>query len=290
MRISSWIEKNTSSLEGKTVAVSGATGGIGKELCFYLAKLGASLVLVNRNEARAKALGEEIISRYPDAVISYVTADMEDISSVRRAADELEGWGIDILFLNAGAYSIPRHRCDTGYDNVFQINFVSPYYLARRLLPSIRERGGRVVAVGSIAHRYSKTDPADVDFSTRKKASLVYGNSKRYLMCALPALAEREGEVVIVHPGITFTNITAHYPKLIFAVIKHPMKVVFMSVKKATLSILAGAFWSESGDEWIGPRLFDVWGLPKRRKLKFSEAEIERIKTQAERIYDEISE
>ena len=290
MRISSWIEKNTSSLVGKTAAISGATGGIGRELCFYLANLGASLVLVNRNEARAKALGEEIISRYPDAVISYVTADMEDISSVRRAADELEGWGIDILFLNAGAYSIPRHRCDTGYDNVFQINFVSPYYLARRLLPSIRERGGRVVAVGSIAHRYSKTDPADVDFSTRKKASLVYGNSKRYLMCALPALAEREGEVVIVHPGITFTNITAHYPKLIFAVIKHPMKVVFMSVKKATLSILAGAFWSASGDEWIGPRLFDVWGLPKRRKLKFSEAEIERIKTQAERIYDEISE
>ena len=290
MRISSWIEKNTSSLVGKTAAISGATGGIGRELCFYLANLGASLVLVNRNEARAKALGEEIISRYPDAVISYVTADMEDISSVRRAADELEGWGIDILFLNAGAYSIPRHRCDTGYDNVFQINFVSPYYLARRLLPSIRERGGRVVAVGSIAHRYSKTDPADVDFSTRKKASLVYGHSKRYLMCALPALAEREGEVVIVHPGITFTNITAHYPKLIFAVIKHPMKVVFMSVKKATLSILAGAFWSASGDEWIGPRLFDVWGLPKRRKLKFSEAEIERIKTQAERIYDEISE
>lgn len=289
MSISSWIEKNTSSLVGKTAAISGATGGIGRELCFYLAKLGASLVLVNRNEARAKALGEEIISRYPDTVISYVTADMEDMSSVRRAVDELEGRGIDILFLNAGAYSIPRHKCDTGYDNVFQINFVSPYYLARRLLPSIRERGGRVVAVGSIAHRYSKTDPADVDFSARKKASLVYGNSKRYLMCALPALAEREGEVVIVHPGITFTNITAHYPKLIFAVIKHPMKVVFMSVKKATLSILSGAFWSASGDEWIGPRLFNVWGLPKCKKLKFSDDEIQRIRTEAERIYNEIS-
>ncbi len=290
MSISGWIKKNTSSLVGKTVAVSGATGGIGRELCFYLAGLGASLVLVNRNETRAKALGEEISSRYPDTVITYVTADMEDMSSVRRAADELIEWGIDILFLNAGAYSIPRHKCDTGYDNVFQINFVSPYYLARRLLLSIRERGGRVVAVGSIAHRYSKTDPADVDFSARKKASLVYGNSKRYLMCALPALAQREGEVVIVHPGITFTNITAHYPKLIFAVIKHPMKVVFMSVKKATLSILAGAFWRTSGDEWIGPRLFDVWGLPKIKKLKFSDTETQRIRAEAERIYNEISE
>ena len=286
MKFKAWLKKNTSSLVGKTVAVSGATGGIGRELCFYLASLGASLVLVNRSETRAKALGEEIISRYPDTKIDFITADMEDMSSVRRAADGLLEKGIDILFLNAGAYSIPRHKCDTGYDNVFQINFVSPYYLARRLLPSIRERGGRIVAVGSIAHRYSRTDAADIDFSTRKKASLVYGNSKRYLMCALPALAEKGGEVVIVHPGITFTNITAHYPKFIFAIIKHPMKVVFMSVKKATLSILSGAFLSTSGDEWIGPRLFDVWGLPKRKKLKFSGDEAERIKAAAEEIYN----
>ncbi len=290
MSISSWIKKNTCSLAGKTVAVSGATGGIGRELCFYLASLGARLVLINRSETRAKALGEEIILRCGEVEIEYVTADMEDMSSVRRAAEVLEERGIDILFLNAGAYSIPRHKCDTGYDNVFQINFVSPYYLARRLLPSIRARGGRVVAVGSIAHRYSKSDAADVDFSTRKKASVVYGNSKRYLMCALPALAEREGEVVIAHPGITFTNITAHYPKVIFAIIKHPMKVVFMSVKKATLSILAGAFWSSSGDEWIGPRLFDVWGLPKCRKLKISKAEADRIIAAADAIYKDISE
>lgn len=288
MRYASWFEKNTSSLSGKTVAVSGATGGIGRELCFYLASLGASLVLVNRSEERARALGEEISLRYGAVNIEYVTADMEDMTSVRRAADALLAKGIDILFLNAGAYSIPRHKCDTGYDNVFQINFVSPYYLARRLLPSIRARGGRVVAVGSIAHRYSVSDADDVDFSTRRKSNLVYGNSKRYLMCALPALAEQEGEVVIVHPGITFTNITAHYPKVIFAIIKHPMKVVFMSVKKATLSVLAGAFWSASGDEWIGPRLFDVWGLPKRKKLKFSREETDRIRATAEDIYKNI--
>ena len=290
MKFERWLNKNTASLVGKTVAVSGATGGIGRELCFYLASLGASLVLINRNGERARALGEEIISRYPDTDIEFITADMENMQSVRCAADELSEKGIDILFLNAGAYSIPRHKCDTGYDNVFQINFVSPYYLARRLLPSVRERGGRVVAVGSIAHRYSKSDAADVDFSTRKKASLVYGNSKRYLMCALPALAEKEGEVVIVHPGVTFTNITAHYPKFIFAIIKNPMKVVFMSVKKATLSILAGAFWHTSGDEWIGPHLFDVWALPKRKKLKFSDCEAERIRSAAEEIYNELNQ
>ena len=285
MKIKAWLQKNTHSLVGKTVAVSGATGGIGKQLCLYLAELGASLVLINRNDERAKKLGEEIFSRFPDTKIEYITADMEDIDSVRRAADELLEKPIDVLFLNAGAYAIPRHKCSTGYDNVFQINFVSPYYLGRRLLPKIRERGGRIVAVGSIAHRYSKTDASDVDFSTRKKASLVYGNSKRYLMTALGALAKREGEIVIVHPGITYTNITAHYPKIIFAIIKHPMKVVFMSVKKAALSILSGAFWSTSGGEWIGPRIFDVWGLPKIKRFNISHSERDRIIADSEQIF-----
>ena len=34
--------------------------------------------------------------------------------------------------------------------------------------------------------------------------------------------------IAVTHPGITQTNITAHYPKLIFAVIKNPMKLIFM--------------------------------------------------------------
>ena len=104
-------------------------------------------------------------------------------------------------------------------------------------------------------------------------------------MCALPALAESKGEISIVHPGITYTNITAHYPKIIFAIIKHPMKVVFMSVKKATLSILAGAFWSTSGNYWIGPRIFDVWGLPRIKRFKISKEELDRIISTAEEIY-----
>ena len=74
---------------------------------------------------------------------------------VEKAAKELMELEVDVLIHNAGAYSIPRHKCKSGYDNVFQINFASPYYLTRRMMPYLRSKGGRVVAVGSIAHRYS---------------------------------------------------------------------------------------------------------------------------------------
>ena len=292
MEIKSWLEKNTSSLCGKRIAVTGTTGGIGKELCRMLAALGADLILLDRNAERSYAFRDALLSEFCERSIECISVDLSEFSSVKSALEQLKEKEIDVFIHNAGAYSIPRKLCDTGYDNVFQINFVSPYYMIRELLPTLRERHGRVVVVGSIAHNYSKTDPEDIDFSTRKKASLVYGNAKRYLMYAILALAESEREVdfCVAHPGITLTNITAHYPKVIFALIKYPMKVIFMSPKRACLSILLGLFENTSSEEWIGPRSFDVWGLPKKKRLSTAKtderAEIARI---AENVYQIVS-
>ena len=127
MRINSWIEKNTASLIGKRVAISGSTGGLGRELCFYLASLGAELILIDRNQEKSKSLAHELRQSFSRLSITHIRADMSDMESVREAADSLLRINIDYLILNAGAYSIPRCKCDTGYDNVFQINFVSPY-------------------------------------------------------------------------------------------------------------------------------------------------------------------
>ncbi|MBQ9112921.1 MAG: SDR family NAD(P)-dependent oxidoreductase [Clostridia bacterium] len=286
MTTKNWIQKNTRSLAGKTVAVSGSTGGIGRQLCAHLCDLGADLILLDRSRERSVALGESLRAAHPSLKVSYITVDLEDMGAVRSAAEELLRRGVDFLILNAGAYHIPRHRCDTGYDNVFMINFVSPYYLARRLLPHVASRGGRVVAVGSIAHGYSRTDPDDIDFSTRKKSSKVYGNAKRYLMFSLLGLREHRDSVSVTHPGITLTNITAHYPKLIFAIIKHPMKVIFMSPRRASLCILAGIFDQRSdGNCWTGPGIFNVWGTPKLRPLSTcTEGEAARIRETAEEI------
>lgn len=293
MRISSWLEKNTSSLEGKTVALTGSTGGIGRELCSYLARLGARLVLIDRNRGKQESLIADLKREYPRLSAEGILCDLEDISSVSVAADKLIEIGIDVFIHNAGAYSIPRHKCKTGYDNVFEINFVSPYYMIRRLMPMLNERGGRVVVVGSIAHNYSKRDAQDVDFSTRTRASLVYGNAKRYLMFSLPALFDKVGgaSLAVTHPGITATGITAHYPKLIYAIIKYPMKVIFMRPRRAALSVLKGVFEPTGYREWIGPRIFSVWGLPKKSILKTaSDEEIRLIVSDAEKIYSSLEE
>lgn len=276
--------KNHGGLQGKTVAITGATGGIGCELCDLVAGFCADIVLLCRSAKKAELLKADILKIYPETKVSFIPLDLEDINSVKTATESLLKNPPDILIHNAGAYSIPRHRCNTGFDNVFQINFLSPYYMTRELLSADTGKDIRFIAVGSIAHNYSKSDISDPDFSTRTASSIVYGNAKRWLTLSLYKLFENKGGYLsVTHPGITFTNITAHYPKLIFAVIKHPMKIIFMKPRKAAFSIIAGIFDSCRYREWIGPRLFNIWGIPSKKILRtFSDTECEEIFKKAE--------
>ncbi len=265
MRIQFWLQAHTHSLSGKTVALTGSTGGLGSALCRHLAALGADLILLNRNPSKAAAQERTLKEEFPRLSIRHLVVDMEDMASVKQAVARLQTLPLDALILNAGAYDIPRHTCENGFDNVFTINFVSPYFMARELYETIRARGGKIVAVGSIAHRYSKTDRRDVDFAGRKQPSLVYGNAKRRLMVALWQLGDG---VTVAHPGITFTGITDHYPPLIFALIKHPMKILFPKTRQASLPILWGLFTDTAPGQWLGPALLDIWGAPKKKTLR----------------------
>lgn len=282
-----WFDRHTHSLVGKRVAVCGATGGIGEELCRHLARLGAQLWLCCRSEAKTRALIDSLREEYPDLAARFVPLDLEDAASVCAAADLLAQTPPHVLIHNAGAYAIPRHTTAQGVDNVFAINCLGPYALTKRLLSPMATVGGHVVVVGSIAHNYGRIDPADTDFATQKAASKVYGNAKRHLMLAL--YEEFEGvkgvTLSVTHPGITFTNITNHYPKWLFFLIKHPMKVVFMPPRRAALSVLRGVFEPTAYGEWIGPWLFDVWGLPRKRTLRtFTRAEAKTAHANLERL------
>ncbi len=291
MNYKKWFLKNTQSLRGKTVAITGSTGGIGLWLCRHLAALGADLVLLNRSKTKSEEQIAELKQKFSNINIDFISLDLSDIKSVKAATEILIKNCPDVIIHNAGAYSIPRYITDCGYDNVFMINFLSPYYMTKKLLPYLSQKNGRVVAVGSVAHNYSKTNPENIDFRVVKAASKAYGNAKRYLMLAFYGLfkGEKGATLSVTHPGITFTNITAHYPKLIFAVIKHPMKIIFMPPKKAALCILKGVFENTEYAFWHGPWLFDVWGLPKKKRLKtFKISEAEKVFETAEKCYNEL--
>ena len=67
------------------------------------------------------------------------------------------------------------------------------------------------------------------------------------------------------------------------------MKIIFMKPSKAALSILKGVFDSTKNNEWIGPRIFNVWGLPNKKILKtVSNEESIYISSRAEEIYQSL--
>ena len=169
MTVSKWLKKNAATLLGKTVAISGATGGLGKALTEHLAALGADLILLDRNQKKSEALEKALKTAHPTCAVTRIRVDMEDFESVKRATEALLLSLPDYLILNAGAYSIPRHKTSLGYDNVFQINCLSPYYMARKLHPVITKKGGKIVAVGCIANRSRKVIPTILTFQAVRR-------------------------------------------------------------------------------------------------------------------------
>lgn len=287
MNYKKWFNENTESLKGKKVAITGATGGIGIELCRHLAYLQADLILLNRSKEKTENLILNLKKEFPNINAKFISLSLQDKNSVELATEELKKDCPDVIIHNAGAYSIPREDTDFGVNNIFAINFLAPMFMTECLWQELKSKSAKIVIVGSIAHNYSKTNIENIDFSGVRADSKVYGNAKRYLMLSMyeKFKTEKDISLSVVHPGITFTNITAHYPKLIFAVIKHPMKMIFMKPKKASLCIVKGIFDSCGYGEWIGPRIFDVWGKPRKAKLKtFSEDEASEVLENAENL------
>ena len=292
MNIKKWLNKNCNDLTNKTAVLTGATGGLGKEICKHLLYLNANLVLACRNERRAYELKTALLKDYPQADIKFIQLDLENLESVNNFIAEVKKLnGIDLLINNAGVYNVPLKKLDSGYNNIFQINFVYTYYLTKQLLPELEKKeNSTCITLGSVAHNYSKLDEADIDFSSRKKPSKIYGNSKRFLMFSLFELfKDKNVSLAIVHPGVTLTNMTNHYPKAINWLVKIGIKILFPSPSKAALSIIYGTSHKTNYHEWIGPKIFNVWGTPKISALTTcTKEESEKIFAIAEEIYNNI--
>lgn len=285
-----WLRKNCTELAGKTVVITGATGGLGVPVCRMLLSLSARLVLLCRSREKAEHLIVVLKGEFPEGIVTWLPADLRDMDSVKQVCLKLKKMPIDILMHNAGAYQIPEEPCSTGYHPVYQINFLSPYYMTKELLPVLEQRRGKVVVVGSIAYRYSHIDPENRDFSGRK-IHLVYGNSKRYLIFSHTELMQKHPQAAfsIVHPGLAFTAISNHFSDALYALLKWPMKLIYMRPEMSARSLVKGICREVPMLYWMGPRYFNIWGDPSVKKLTgCGKAEQQRIYETAEQIIKEL--
>ena len=288
MKIEKWLDLNTKRLDGKTICITGSTGDLAKIFTEKLASLGANFIFANRDKQKSEIQKQEILAKYPNIKIEIIKIDLSDMNSVKLCVRKLKQTHIDILILNSAVYNISRKTTSSGFDNIFQINFLSQYYIVKQLLSNLRKiKDSKIIVISSIAHNYSKINFNNIQMLKNAKPSKVYGNSKRILMFSLiQLLKDSEINFSIVHPGITLTHMTNHYPKFINWLVKIGIKIFFPHPQKACLSIIKGVFEDTHENEWIGPKTFNVWGYPKKQNLKsYNHQESYQAFTEAEKFY-----
>jgi NAD(P)-dependent dehydrogenase (short-subunit alcohol dehydrogenase family) len=140
----------TSTLDGSTALVTGATSGIGRAVALQLGQLGAEVVVHGRNAERGAEVVHEIQNAGGKA--RFVAADLGDADDVRRLA--AEAGPVDILINNAGVYRFgtTADTDDAFFNEHVNVNLRAPYILVQQLVPAMAERGhGAVVNLSTVA-------------------------------------------------------------------------------------------------------------------------------------------
>jgi NAD(P)-dependent dehydrogenase (short-subunit alcohol dehydrogenase family) len=140
-------------MSGRTVLVTGATSGIGRETALALGRLGARVLVHGRDRERGAAVADALAAVGADA--AFHRADFASLDAVRGLADAVraDGDGLDVLVNNAGGYFTDGRLTDAGVEYTFAVNHLAPFLLTNLLAPTLERAGGRVVTVSSEAHR-----------------------------------------------------------------------------------------------------------------------------------------
>lgn len=201
-------------MERKVAIITGADGGMGREITRAVAAAGYYVIMVCRNAVPAIPVKEKIENDIQYAELEIMEADFASLSSVSALADKLlvRGLPVTLLMNNAGTMCTGFKQTEEELETTVSVNYVSPYLLTRKLLPLMGE-GSRVVNMVSCTYAIGKIEKEF--FGKGGKGSFhripIYSNTKLALTLFTLELAERVKDkgitVNAADPGIVSTNI-----------------------------------------------------------------------------------
>jgi NAD(P)-dependent dehydrogenase (short-subunit alcohol dehydrogenase family) len=195
------------------VAITGAGSGLGLAAATRLARTGAVLRLLIRDEPKAARARDAILRQAPGAEVATYAVDLSDLASVRRAIDAMtEGEGrLDALVNNAGALLTERRGSSDGHEMTFATMVLGPFVLTNGLVPLLERTAAdagvaRVINVASGGMYLQRLHLDDLQMEReRYRGSLAYARAKRALVTLTGEWARRLRDRAItanaMHPG-----------------------------------------------------------------------------------------
>jgi retinol dehydrogenase-14 len=210
---------SNSLMVGRTVLITGGTGGIGKATAIGLAALGARVGIIGRDLPRAQAAAADIRDESGNPEVDAFAADLSSQTEVRRlAAAVLAKYPrLHVLVNNVGGFWAHRHVTADGLERTFAVNHLAPFLLTDLLLARLEASSpARIVTVSSNAQARGRIAFDDLQGERDYSGSRAYDQSKLANVMFTYELSRRlHGTGVTanaLHPGVAHTSFSSEDP------------------------------------------------------------------------------
>ena len=200
-------------MKNKTIFITGATDGIGKQTAIDLASIGSTVIIHGRVGERLSATKDEIIKITGNKNIFPVLANFNSLKQVSDAAELIKKNfdKIDILFNNAAELSNEKIITEDGIELNFQVNHLAHVLLTIKLHNLLKKAGmARIINVSSMIHS-AVFDTNNLQGEKKYSGTENYSLSKLMNIMFTYSLAETLNDTNItvnaIHPGVIETKL-----------------------------------------------------------------------------------
>ncbi|GAA4796440.1 SDR family NAD(P)-dependent oxidoreductase [Actinomycetospora chlora] len=195
-------------LDGRTIIVTGAGGGLGAATVRGLVALGARVEMVVRDRARGEQTRDAVRDEHPGAAVDVAVCDVSSLADVRRYAAEVRDRepALHGLVHNAGVMPPQRTETAEGHELALATHVLGPFLLTRELRPVLRAGAtptspSRVVLVSSGGMYTASLPTDDPEFRTGTySGGAAYARTKRMQVVLAELLADDlAGDGIVVH-------------------------------------------------------------------------------------------